>query len=1374
MRVLRAISLTILLITSVQVFAYQPTRVPFNWDDISNQYQIRNYSIKDGLPINSANQIIHHTDGFLYIATNDGLAKFDGDRFVVFDTNSDPTMQSNRISWLESGVNDELWFADVNGNLYMLQYGEIVWFQKEEGFKDVDVLKLDVIVDGSVIITTSKGLYLQKEGVEFVRFSDKNTRAEIKNSFSVDGARLDFITENGWFYVRDEKVTKVMGAESLLIPVEDVFKMKITKDEARWLLGYKNQLLKVDGNNNQELYTYDNESPIVLWDFIEMNEKELLVDTKEGYLSFNREMGVFNELPQKTNLENYFEGIDWQQLQLSETILEFQNTIYIEGKEALTTLRGVVYLASDKEEGFWVATNGDGIYHITKKKMITIGEEEIPGLINVYGLHESNNNIWTSSFENNIFKISEKNATNWNRSNSELAYTFFRSVFVDENETIMAGNFDLWEYHNQQWSRNTTFRNDGNLVDVIFRDSKQRVWIGTSKDLYKFNGSSYVPFEDNSGERLEGIRSIKELKSGELAISTAGLGLVILGTDTLFRYINKEQGLSSNLIRDFYESSNDTAWVVSEDRGLNRIVHYQYRDIKKIEYVLASDGLIDNSLHTLIDDKSGYFWINSNSGIMRISQRNINKYLDGESSKLLIQSFSEKEGLDNIEGNGGVQNAGLLTEDGKLLFPNQAGLVYTRPEWHMRNNEAGFPKPIFETISFSDSVSNIINVSEINFPREVRNIQVKFTLPTFTETRNLELEYKLEGVNDNWENANQERIAVFTNIPSGDNRLIVRGKLKGSEEYTEASMLINVKPYFYETGWFLVLSLCFLGGVFYLGYKALLKRAKFREMKLEELVNDRTKELLEEKEKTVEALQIIKKLDESKSQFFTNFTHELRTPLSLILSPLEEMLENNSIQTNGNKAPLSLMMRSANRLKSLVNQLLDVSKLSSGEINLTFQEVDIVEITKRISAQFEYAFEKQGIKFSIESTNQSNFVFLDVSAWEHICTNLLGNSLKFTPDGGNVFVRINNEDDFVKVVFEDSGSGIAKADLPFIFDPYYQGDSSIEKSGGTGIGLAIVKGMIEKMGGEIHVHSVKNEGAIFNVTVKKGKGHISENHQIVSEPYINIDEKKPVLIDANISDELIENKSISETAPKVLLVEDNEDFRTYLKSLISRHYNVKVASNGKLGLEALKDFHPDIILSDVMMPEMDGFEMMNTIRQIDSYKHIPFIFLSAKDSEYDVQKGLNMGADIYLTKPVQNKLLLAQIKVLLRRERMLKASGEKLEQTVKNSFTTRTTDIIKRHLGNPDLNIDLIAEALSMSSASLYRKWKNENDETINQIINKFRFEEALKLIKEEGLNISEASYAVGFTNLSYFSRAFKKMYGLPPQEYLNKKSEKI
>jgi len=1369
MWVLKAISLIVLLIFPVQVFAFQPTTVPFSWDDISHQYQVRNYSIKDGLPVNSANQIIHHTDGFIYIATNDGLTRFDGDRFVVFDTNSHPIMQSNQIMWLESGGNDELWFADVNGNLYMSQHGRILWLQDKEIFSDVDVLKLDVKEDGKSIITTDKGLYFQKEGIDFVRINDKNTQAEIKNSFLIEGGRLDFLTENGWFYVREKKVVKVMDAESLLIPIEDVFKMKMTKDGAKWLLGYNNQILKVNENNSQKLYLYENVKPIIIWDIIEINHKEFLVDTKEGYLSFNRERGVFEELAKKPNLEKYFEEIDWQQPQLSETILEFQNAIYIKGKEALRTLRGVVYLAADKEGGFWVATNGDGVYHITKKKMITIGEKEIPGLINVYGLHEYDNNIWATSFENNIFKFTKNETTNWNRTNSALKYTFFRSVY--EDETILAGNFDLWQYKNQQWLRNTTFKNDGNLVDVIFKDSKQRRWIGTSKHLYKFESNQYQVFKDVSGEVLEGIRSIKELSTGELAISTAGMGVAIFGEDSLFRFINKKQGLSSNLIRDVYEASNDTIWIVSEDRGLNRVVHNKYNQIHKIDYILMKDGLIDNSLHKLFEDEFGYFWVNSNSGMMRINEKNLNKYLDGTQSELTIQSFTEEDGLENIEGNGGVQNAGLLTTDGKLLFPNQAGVVYTRPEWHIRNNDAGLQTPIFETISFSDSVIDVQHLSMINLSREVRNIQVKFTLPTFREVRNLELQYKLEGVNTNWENANQERIAVFTNIPSGDNRLLVRGKLKGSEDYSEASLILSVSPYFYETFWFFLVSICFVAGGFVVGYKMLLYQSRYREKKLEELVAERTKELSIEKERTEEALLTIKKLDESKSQFFTNFTHELRTPLSLILSPLEEMLESKSVQTNGDRTPLSLMMRSANRLKELVNQLLDVSKLNSGEISLSFERVNIVEMTLRISAQFEHAFKKKKIRYKLKSEKEEINLFIDVNAWEHICTNLLGNALKFTPEQNSISVEIKETKNKVKVFFKDSGSGIPKSDLPYIFDPYYQGSSSISKSGGTGIGLAIVKGMVDKMGGKLRVDSIEDKGTVFEIDLKKGKEHILPPNKVLYIPK-NMPSEKIYRFEEVYSDEHLNRKTAHAASnPKVLIVEDNHDFRLYLHNLIGRYYNVKVASNGKLGLKILEYFQPDIIISDIMMPEMDGYEMMKNIRNKEAFKHTPFIFLSAKDSENDIQKGLNIGADIYLTKPVQNKLLLTQIKALLRREHQLKIIQENPKKNQISDLTSKTIKIVQRHLGNPDLNVKLVADALSMSSASLYRKWKQDNDDTIIHLINKLRFEEALKLIEEEKFNISEASYAVGFSNLSYFSRAFKKMYGMPPKEYLSHKN---
>jgi len=1366
MWVLKGIILFILLHFSVQLFAFQQQANPFSWDTIPNQYHIRNYTVKDGLPINSVNHITHHSDGYLYVGTNDGLARFDGVRFSVFNTVSHSAMQSNRIKWILSEKDGDLWFSDFSSNLYLLQGNTITWVQEKEIFKELVVIKISSLNNGNTIIDTKKGLYEYKNGRGLSQIQHEVTQQEIINSFILDGTTIELFVADGWYSLIDGEATKRKAAKEFLLPVDGISNLKKTRNGNFWFLGLNNELLKVEGNGQQELFTYREKEQVIFWNFKELNENILLLSTNIGYLRFNRSTGKFEETEQVSESEGYFKDNAWTRIE-DVTTTKFQNKVYINGDLILDPKSSVPFLTADREGSIWVATSNAGLFQISKKKMIILDSNTHPALKNMYGLDTYKNSLWATSFENGVLAFNEDGITNWNRENSNINYTFFRSVEVIDSEIAYAGSFNLWKYEDSMWTRDFSFGDDRRLIDALLYDSQNQLWVGTAIGLHYFDGQKYVLYRDSNGNSVTGVKTIQELKQGEFLIATTGNGVVRLSPEKERIQIDIEDGLSSNLIRDVYVDSPDTLWVVSEDNGLNRVIISEDWEVREVKHFNTKDGLLGNSLHRIIEDSFGFIWINSNQGIMRINKKALNNYLDKKRTGFIVQGFTEEDGLVNIEGNGGVQNAGVLTEDGSLLFPNQDGLIYTRPEWHIKKKGKGLNIPVFETISISDSVRNVMDVSEITFSKDERNIQVKFTLPTFAETHKLELEYKMEGVNETWQKTNSDRIAVFTNIPSGNNKLSIRGYLKGLDEYSNASMIINVKPYFYETTWFILLSICLLAGIFYSGYKILLRQSKLREMNLEGLVNDRTKELVAEKEKTEEALQTIKKLDESKSQFFTNFTHELRTPLSLILSPLEEMLENKSIQTNGNKVPLSLMMRSANRLKSLVNQLLEVSKLNSGEISLTFQEVDIVNKTQHNAAQFEHAFEKKNIEFYIDFKEDVDLVFIDVSAWEHVCTNLLGNALKFTPQGGRVSIRINNEDEYVKVLFEDFGTGIAKSDLPFIFDPYYQGDSSIAKSGGTGIGLAIVKGMVEKMGGKIAVQSSKIEGTKFEVSLRKGKDHISEKHKIVREPIETLDEVKPGFIEPANQDDLIIAKGVGESAPKVLIVEDNEDFRMYLYSVIGRRYNVQVAPNGKLGLDVLENFHPDIIISDIMMPEMNGYEMMKSIRSKIAFKHVPFIFLSAKDSNNEIETGLNMGADIYLTKPVQNKLLLAQIKVLLRRENKLKSSEDISEKASKNTFTAKTTEIIKRHLGNPDLNIDLIAEALSMSTASLYRKWKKENDETINHIINMLRFEESLKLIEEEDLNISEASYAVGFSTLSYYSRAFKKMYGLPPQEYL-------
>lgn len=1342
--------------------AYQTIELPFDWEEVSEQYIIKNYTVKDGLPINSANYMHHNSDGFIYIATTDGLARFDGNRFVVFNTANSSKMQSNRIIWLAEGKSGELWLLDTNRNLYLLKGDNISWFQEAEKYRDVTVEKLNITQKGTVIINTNIGLLRQKNGIEFESYPFSETKKPLQNSFGLDGEKLDFITENGWFTLEGNDLKEYLSANVLEIAVDNIFNMISTKDGTKWLLGFNNTLLKVTPQKEQTLYTFEDSNNIRLWDLKEISESQLILSTEKGYLFFNRKTGSFTPMDSSVTQEEYFEDNAWVHFE-DKLITKKGNKVFINDKLVLETERQIVYLGLDKENSIWVITNGSGIYKIAPQKMITIGENVFPGLMNVYGLDVIDNEIWAVSFQNNMFRITDNRITNW----SELADPFYRSILAKNPSEVYAGNFDLWEYNNSVWEKSIAYEAEGELIDAIFIDSKNRFWIGTDKSLQLKNDAKFLPFTFNDGSQFKGINMIKEFKDIGVFFGTNGDGVIILDENEQLQKIGIEQGISSNLIRDVHKSAKDTLWIVTEDKGLNRVLTNKNNSVVDVVTITVQDGLIDNSLHRLIRDEYGYFWINSNKGIMRINEKVLNDYIDGKTKELLVQNFTDEDGLSNIEGNGGTQNAGILTSDGKLLFPNQEGIIYTRPEWHVNENQTRLVPPVFESVITSDTTISLIGKKAITLSKESRDFQIRFTLPTFKSMHNLDLEYKLDGVNTSWQNAGLDRLASFTNLNAGEHIFKVRGKLLNSKQYSEEKISIFIEPYFYEKKIFQLLFLFAIAVLISTGIKVLLFQAKRREEKLNTLVNKRTEELLIEKERTEKALSQIKKLDESKSQFFTNFTHELRTPLSLILGPLEEMFDNVADNKTVKVESLNLMIRNANRLKHLVNQLLDVSKLNSGEIALEFEKIDLMELTNQIVGQFEYSLTKKALKIEVSSNKRLEPIYMDANAWDHICTNLLSNAIKFTPENGHISISFEDADHTLTCIFSDTGIGISELDLPNIFKSYYQGENNYSKVGGTGIGLALTKGLLEQIGGEITVDSKLGKGATFKISLPKKEvpsnllkngehriGKVTELYNSIIEP---LELKKPAINDLNLS------------SANILLVEDNDDFRSYLSSILRKTYTVTVAMNGKHGLAVLKDFKPDIIISDIMMPEMDGYEMMKEIRKMELYKHIPFIFLSAKDSNYDVEKGLNAGADIYLTKPIQNKLLLTHLKAMLRREVGLRSLKNAPTQNNDTPLVKKTKEIIHRHLGNPDLNVELIAESLMMSSSSLYRKWRDESDESINQLITKIRFEEALKLIKEENVTISEASYAVGFSQLSYFSRAFKKVYSISPQEYLKK-----
>lgn len=1353
------------------VHAYQPEVIPFSWDEIEDQYLVRNYTTEDGLPINSINQMVLHKNGYLYIATFDGLVRFDGNRFVTFNTANTPGFKSNRFIFIAQGNNDVLWLIDILGNLYSLKDGQVDNFQDSIATPDATVYYMALDSMGVVWANTNVGLWRQTKetGFKIVEGTDKMGR--VLGLDVNQNSEINFLADSGFFSIHNNEIVPRLTVEELKIPPSEVFKIQNFLDGSVWLLGASNQLFYISESNEQFEISLPDVPEFLVLDLVEIDSTKLAFQNSIGTYYIDRETFRISEVPSNEEL-----FIPYRELYSLEgkPIHVSDQQLFIDGEMVLDGVNNISGVTVDREGFIWVGTAGGGLFQITKKKFFTMGEKIAPSLNSAYSIIEGEaGEIWVTGLNENIgiSKIDSLSFSNWNYRTNSLSRTIFNMLARNKKGEVLAGAIQgLFKFHEDKWIKET---DETVNINAYLDDSRSRIWLGTNLDAIQVLEYENKAFEQLYGERLGKINAIYELSSGQIAFLTGGRGIALLAEDENISFLDKNTGLSSNQIRDIYEASPDTIWVVTEDFGLNRVVFSEQGKVQEVNHITSNNGLIDNSLHRLIDDGLGYFWINSNKGVMRLNEHDLNAYLDQPTPALTVQSFNKDDGLINPEGNGGVQNAGALTSDGKLLFPNQAGIVYTRPEWHLSSNDIELRLPRAESISYHNTFVSIDNQNLLKLPKSVRDFQIQFTLPTFFAPKKLLLEYKLEGVNNEWQRVGVERTAFFTNVSGGEHTFFMRGKLPGDTQYSESSVQVFLPWVYYETWWFKVLLAFGFVITIFLSRWFAVKQASSRQAKLEALVHSRTKELtdrtreLEQSKAEVQlSLEKIRKLDESKSQFFTNFTHELRTPLSLILNPLEDMLEahDNKIPKRSNRY-LSLMKRNADRLKTLINQLLDVSKLNSGEVSLAIEPVQLLDLTKQIISQFEHALEKKNIKLTIEAgTENLSLLYIDRNSWDHICTNLVSNAIKFTPNGGDIFVGIRQTKSHQIITIRDTGIGIESADLPYIFDSYYQGRSSISKAEGTGIGLTLVKGLVERMKGNIEVHSEVNKGTECIIYLKKGHAHFPPNDTISHEynPVTPMEVKVPY---QQLSKE--SKGQDNPTQNSILLVEDNQDFREYLHQVISQEYNVRVATNGAEGLEVLKSFTPNIILSDIMMPVMDGYEMMHTVRAMEKYKHIPFIFLTAKDSVQDFETGLNSGADIYLTKPVQKKLLLTQVKALLRREQSMHRSGLLVKDEKRSPVVVDVLEIVQRHLGNPDLNIEMIAGALAMSKATLFRKWKQENLGTLNQKITSLRLEEALRLVKEEGLNFSEASYAVGYNNLSYFSQAFKKKYGLSPQEYV-------
>lgn len=781
-------------------------------------------------------------------------------------------------------------------------------------------------------------------------------------------------------------------------------------------------------------------------------------------------------------------------------------------------------------------------------------------------------------------------------------------------------------------------------------------------------------------------------------------------------------------------------------------------------YPVEPDRMLGRGFE-IVKDNSGRIWSSTSDGLLQIDPATNKSYL-----------YYQDDGL---PGNKFYWGA-CVDEEGIIYMCTVNGLVYFNPDSILPDPA---PEVTFTDFRlFNETIrpdsgtylsGSISNVNEIKLKHRQNFIGIGFTALNYRNTKKIQFSYMLEGLDHDWIPAGEKRLAEYTDLKSGRYTFrVIASSGNGIWNQEGASLFIRILPPFWLKSWVVILEVLLVLSIFILIVRNREKELRKRALALEEKVDEKTREVLEQR----------KEVDALKSRFYTNISHEFRTPLTLILGPLQDFMKRDGSDKTLTKDIVKIMMNNANRLQRLINQLLDISKIESGKMEIQLVRGDLGQFLRAIASSFHSMAESQNIQYTIQVDISHGEFSFDADKLEKVISNLLSNAFKFTPSGGKIeiscFLKQQEGGPVLKMEIRDTGKGIDADQADAIFDRFYQvTDNDSRDAEGSGIGLALTRELIELMNGTIHLESQMGEGSCFYVSIPI---------QVSQDEHTEIPllDKEVYLPGHEVDD--IEDKEVEEiyTQPAtrdeiILIVEDNADLRQYIRQRISNGYRVLEAANGKEGLDMALLHIPDLVLTDIMMPEMDGTELCSKLKKNPLTDHIPVIMLTAKADKESLLGGFEVLADDYIVKPFDFEILNARIQNLLeqrntlreslRKEFMKENPSEKLMRQQKG-FLDEFFVIIEAQMDDPELKVEQVALKMNMSRAQLFRKSQSVTACTPHELIRMFRMKEAAGLLKQGNLNVTQVMYQVGLRNLSHFAKSFKAYYGVNPAEYVSNK----
>lgn len=1348
------------------------------------EVKAKRVTIQEGLPSNVVSDMQQDQKGFLWFSTYNGLARYDGNVVTTY-FDSDSTGVSALIGRTKKALEDvtykKLWVYSSSERLTCLN---MVDGKEEKYCQEVEKLhftKWKLVCDGmfwlwgakdgAMLVDYRSGSFLTRRfahaeigssQVPLIDSLDKDNvvlcttdkvflYSEGRLSCMAKGMRMSrtrpfhhkmlMVSEKGDVYVlRQGKLQRfshvayvdgevatgdlLMGNRWILFTNRRSFSIdvrtgEVAECEGEWLI--PNGRVLTDNKGRKWIYNKTGVLRLVRQD--KLVPLSLFPQQTTNYIDHER-FHIVEDNHGLIWISTYGKGL----FVFNQDLTQSQHFVADKLGESPIASNYLLGIIADRHDGVWVSSEYGGVSHI---QVMDKGVERI------YPNGEGNMDF--SNVVRMVKKMNDGTVMVGTREGSLYHYS------ADMSQVLGKSHFDSNVYGIVQMPNGETWigtRGKGiygakgldfkdRNVFCMASDAKHRMWIGTfGKGL-----SLVYPRKDGYGVKtffadsvgLNEVRCMVIDKYGVLWCGTSG-GLIRIPVDEFVKDASRYKTYVRDYeIRDVIVDRQGRLWLSASGDGLVQVEQGDGEAEPKFHVFNTSNGLVNNLVQSVVDTPDGNLWISTQQGVTAWNARK--------------KSFENYMFSRNPMGNVYNENSAVCLDDGRVVLGGNYGLTIIQPS--RLSHVSGLTDVVFTSYPYSD---------EITLTYEQRSPNIHFSTLDYSDVRNVKYTYRLEGFGQSWSQPSSTPWAAYQKLPAGKYLLHVKACTSDGTWGKESTLVIRIKPPFYLTSWAIMIYVLLVLGVIILVVK---------------FVHD--KNVLRNR------IRLEQELTRYKLVFFTNIAHEFRTPLTLMQGSLEKekrIMKANRWQTELEKT-IRVMDKSVQRMLRLIDQLLEFRKMQAGKLKLSLQETDAVMFVKGICRMFDVAAESKEIAYSFESSEPSRAMFLDQQMIDKVVFNLLSNAFKYTPAKGSISVSLSFTD-VMTIRVADTGVGIPQEKREQLFSRFMQSSYTGES---FGIGLHLTHELVRTHHGEIAYQENEGGGSVFVVTIPLQKDCYEASDFLVKDSPILKAElaKERDGQEDKTTDAVPSAPSAPLNRRTILLIEDDNDVREFLLSELGSCFDLKVASDGKTGIAMAKELDVDLIVSDVMMPGMNGFELTKRLKNSFETSHIPIILLTALSTDENVLEGTESGADAYITKPFSPQLLMARILQLLNQREILRQKFGKEPQEIRSAmlsneqdslFVKRLDSIVYSRLGEQDLSVDKVAGLLHLGRTIFYKKVRGTTGYTPNEYIRVIRLRKAAELLKEGEKNVSEVAYAVGFDNPYYFSKCFKEQFGMPPSQY--------